>query len=145
MEELYSQPEAESYDILNFKDGRIFERYSQPQKIGERNVGRVWSFLDITDRERSEQELKMAKEAAEQANRSKSEFVANMSHEIRTPMNGIIGMSQIMEETPLNEEQKEYLQTITSSSNILLTLINDVLDFSKLDANKTVLEAIPLI
>ncbi|MGJ8626897.1 MAG: response regulator [Sulfitobacter sp.] len=92
--------------------------------------------LDITATVAYEEKLKEARAVAETANRAKSAFLANMSHEIRTPMNGVVGMADVLNDTELTEEQRLYVETIKNSGEALLVIINDVLDYSKIDAKK---------
>ncbi len=111
--------------------------------IDEPSVGAiVINFRDVSERRRAEENLLRAMAAAEAANRAKTEFLANMSHEIRTPMNGVLGMTNLLMSTTLSDEQREYASLAKISADSLLTLIDEILDFSKVEAGKLVLEPI---
>ncbi|MBI5743605.1 MAG: response regulator [Elusimicrobia bacterium] len=117
------------------------EYTATPVKENDVITGVVVAFKDISERLAAETALLRAKDAAEAANRAKSEFLATMSHEIRTPMNAIIGMGELLEETPLNKEQGQYVRIFKSAGESLLGLINDILDFSKIESGRIDLEA----
>lgn len=119
--------------------GQVVERDEAGNAI--RMVG---SFANIDERKEAEARLQEAKELAESANRAKSEFLANMSHEIRTPMNGILGMVQKLFDSPLNDEQRADLEVVFSSGELLLNLLNDILDISKIEAGKIEFESTPV-
>jgi two-component system sensor histidine kinase EvgS/two-component system sensor histidine kinase/response regulator len=130
---------------LDHPDGRrtVIETLKTPYLDQNGAVlGLIGVSRDIDRRKQLERVLERAKRAAESASRAKSEFLATMSHEIRTPLNGVLGMTELLLATPLNETQRKFARTVLHSGQTLLDIINDILDFSKIEAGKLGLEAI---
>ena len=136
--ELYATPEAHSFDMINFRDGRIIERNSLPQLVDGKVAGRVWSFRDITERKRAETELHQAKEQAEAATHLKNQFITLISHDLRSPLLSIKGMLDMAKaENPdgLREmDQSRTLDRIAKSTGGLIALIEHLLDHSRLQS-----------
>src|SRR5262249_27452561 len=110
-----------------------------PFCAADRPVKYTGTAVDATERQRAGEALR-AREAAEAPNRAKDEFLANVSHEIRTPMNAILGMTELVLDTPLTEDQRQYLTTVKSATDSLLGIINDILDFAKIEAGRLELD-----
>jgi two-component system, sensor histidine kinase and response regulator len=133
-------------EILNKKKNGEFFWESVGISPIKNPSGEITHYLavkeDITARKELEQELRSARDAAEAANRQKGKFLANMSHEIRTPMNGVLGMTELLRDTGLTGEQSEYVQALKSSAESLMTVINDIFDFSGLESRQLALECV---
>jgi PAS domain S-box-containing protein len=126
--------------LLNAKGERIPILKSVVNSTFNNRKCFVESFIDITVRKQAEEEVVKAKEAAQSASIAKSDFLASMSHEIRTPLNGVIGFTDLLMKTTLNDSQQQYLSAVSQSANSLLGIINDILDFSKIEAGKLELD-----
>ncbi len=134
--QLTEQTELIAHDLIALKDGRYIDRTAQPYRLDGEIAGQLFTYFDVTEREQARLE-------AEAATRAKSIFLASMSHEIRTPMSGVVGMTSLLAETSLTGEQSEFIDIIRSSGETLLTIINNILDFSRIEAGKFELENLP--
>jgi PAS domain S-box-containing protein len=130
---------GEAYGVERSRaDGRVIAVLGAPVPGG----GFVAIYTDLTDRREETRRLNEARENAESTARAKTEFLATMSHEVRTPMNGVLGIAELLLDTPLNAEQRDHVDTILRSGEALQTILNDILDLSKIEAGKLELEAL---
>ncbi|MGR3219084.1 MAG: PAS domain S-box protein, partial [Candidatus Anammoxibacter sp.] len=125
---------------MHLSVGKIVKAAAEEKEEEESKTKYVGCIVDITERKEAEKALLDAKETAETANKAKSEFLASMSHEIRTPLNAIIGMADLLNETEMDNDQKQYVQTFQNAGDNLLSIINDVLDLSKIEAGQMTIE-----
>jgi PAS domain S-box-containing protein len=142
-----------TFDTCKVASNEIFERHVGGRWIDARTFPLldengettqiIHTFRDITEAKEAERALKEAKEQAEAANEAKGAFLSMMSHEIRTPMNGVIGMTELLSETDLTSEQRDFVETVQLSGEALLSVINDILDYSKIESGKLELEDVP--
>jgi PAS domain S-box-containing protein len=123
-------------ESLRMADGRSLERHYIPVFSGDSFLGHMWHYLDVSEQKNLQADLQRARFEAEQAREAEKAFLANMSHEIRNPINSIVGMTNLLYDTPLNKEQLEYVNTLKYSADLLHALVSDVLDISKIDQGK---------
>src|SRR5437764_1163356 len=135
--EIYRTAPAETFEVLEWKDGTILERYSQVQLLNGKPVGRVWSFRDVTERKRAEENLEAAKIAAENANQAKDDFLASLSHELRTPLTpAMVAASYLAESESLPLEFREDVKAIWRNIQLEAQLIDDLLDVTRITRGK---------
>ncbi|MEP6572299.1 MAG: response regulator [Gemmatimonadota bacterium] len=144
VEHLYAHRDESGRDEIEFKDGTVLDRYSAPvMGSGGEYYGRIWTFHDVTEHKQVVEKMREARDLAERSAETRSMFLANMSHEIRTPMNAILGMVELVLDTDLSAEQRGSLELVRASAESLLSILNDVLDYSKIEAGHLDIEAIP--
>ena len=145
VKELYAEPESTSFDVLEFNDGRVIERYSQPQKVDGGVIGRVWSFRDVTERRRAEeamrqqQELQATNERLREMDRLKTQFINNAAHELGTPLTPIKLQAHMLTTGklgPLSERQTSSVKVLSRNVDQLGLLLRDVLDSARVQAGK---------
>ena len=152
IDEIYAGSQEESLDVLELADGRVFERFSGVQFVEGKNVGRVWSFRDITATRRAEEERRQlleserfARAEAERASSTKDEFLATLSHELRTPLSAILGWAYILRSRRMSEaELEEGLKVIERNARMQTELIEDLLDMSRITSGKMRLDVQPV-
>lgn len=145
IERIRQDPTATHRDEVLLADGRVLDRYSAPVISAEgRLYGRIWVIRDITERKKIEEALQNAKEEAERANLAKSEFLSRMSHELRTPLNSILGFGQVLARRDLPQEQRKNVDHIMKAGRHLLSLIDEVLDIARIEANRQELSLEPV-
>ncbi len=136
IEEITSRRETVLNDEVTFADGRVYERDYLPIHLDGDYRGHMWQYRDVTQHQVSKRKLQDARDAAQEANQAKSMFLANMSHEIRTPMTAVLGLTYLLLETKLTDEQHEYLRRMRESAAHLLDVVNDVLDLSRIESGQ---------
>jgi PAS domain S-box-containing protein len=141
IQEIEDSSLKESFDVLGFADGRVFERYSKIQCIEDRNVGRVWTFRDVTEHKRAEEKLRAAKIAAEEGSKAKDDFLAVLSHELRTPLTpALAAASYLAEHEELPPQLREEVNAIRRNVQLEARLIDDLLDLTRIARGKIELQ-----